>query len=288
MIISDGRRLAYYSIRANPKFWSRHWRKSIETVEWEKAEQGFLGWFETPFIKYLPKKGKIIEAGCGLGYYVLALGRRGYNIEGVEWSREAISLTKQRYPKLKVKTGDVRKLSVKDGYYSGYISLGVVEHFKAGPEDYLLEASRVLRSGGVAFISVPHFNLLRRIKSLLCFYRGNPVGLDFYQYAFTETEIDGFIQKAGFKVIDHFRYDAYKGIKEELPFLRNLLSLVRKNLDWFHNPVLSLSCKAGSRSARRDCPIETWQPINPPKRPWWLKLADKYFGHMTMVVCIKA
>ena len=77
MIISDGRRLAYYSVKANSGFWSRHWRESIRAVDWEKAKQGFLGWFEEAFVRYLPKKGKIIEAGCGLGYYVLALKRRG-------------------------------------------------------------------------------------------------------------------------------------------------------------------------------------------------------------------
>jgi hypothetical protein len=55
MIISDGRRLAYYSVKANSGFWSRHWQKSIQTVEWEKAKQGFLGWFEESFIKFLPK-----------------------------------------------------------------------------------------------------------------------------------------------------------------------------------------------------------------------------------------
>ncbi len=297
MIISDGRRLAYYSVKANSGFWSRHWRKSIKAVEWDKAERGFLGWFEEPFVKCLPKAGKIIEAGCGLGYYVLALERRGYEIEGVEWSREAVGLIKQRYPKLKIKISDVRKLAVKDGYYSGYISLGVVEHFQAGPEDYLREANRVLRRGGVAFITVPHFNLLRRIKNLLCLYHGNPAGLDFYQYAFTEAEIDGLIEKAGFKVIDHFRYDAYKGIKDELPFLRNLLVLLKTHF--------SLSFRVQHGIYPDQVRDKLWIPAfasprwsfdeaggngkvsNSIKRPRWLKLADRYFGHMTMAVCEK-
>ena len=217
MIISDGRRLAYYQTKADSKFWDSHWSGLAKKVEWEKAEKGFLGWFEEPFTKYLPKTGKIIEAGCGLGYYVLALRRRGHDIEGVEWSRKTVDLIKQRYPKLKVKTGDVRKLAVKDGHYSGYISLGVVEHFKSGPEDYLREANRILNKGGVAFISVPYFNLLRRIKSLFGFYRGSPVDMDFYQYAFTQSEIEDLIQKFGFKIVSRFHYDAYKTLREEIP-----------------------------------------------------------------------
>ena len=85
-----------------------------------KGKARFLGWFEEAFVRYLPKKGKIIEADCGLGYYVLALKRRGYDIEGVEWSNVAVGLIKKRYPKLNVKVYDVRNLSVKDGYYSIY------------------------------------------------------------------------------------------------------------------------------------------------------------------------
>lgn len=271
-------------------------------MEWEKAQRGFLGWFEDPFVKYLPKAGKIIEAGCGLGYYVLALERRGYKIEGVEWSRKAVDLIKQRYPKLKVKTGDVRKLTVKDGYYSGYISLGVVEHFQSGPEDYLREVNRILRPGGVAFISVPHFNLLRRVKSLLGCYRGDPAGLDFYQYAFTETEIDGLIEKAGFKVIDHFRYDAYKGIKEELPFLHNLFWTILARWRKFTSSLSPARYRSGwpqtaaSLRPRGSDPMGSLANLptslmvkvrNPYKRPWWLKLAERYFGHMTMVICVK-
>jgi len=279
MIISDGKRLAYYSVKANSGFWSRHWRESIKSVDWGKAEQGFLGWFEESFIKFLPKKARIIEAGCGLGYYVLALERRGYDVEGVEWSKEAVGLTKKRFPELKVRTGDVRNLKVKDGYYSGYISLGVVEHFKSGPGDYLREANRILKRGGGAFISVPYFNLLRRLKNLFGFYRGSPVGLDFYQYAFTQAEIEDLIQKSGFKIVGSFHYDAYKSIKEELPFLRNLLVLLKTH------------CSPSFRT-RSGIYIDSrlhWndKESNSNRRPWWLKLADRYLGHMTMVVCVK-
>ena len=275
MIISDGGRLAYYSIRANSGFWSRHWRKSIETVEWEKAEQGFLGWFEESFIKFLPKTGKIIEAGCGLGYYVLALERRGYDVEGVEWSKEAVGLIKTRFPELKVRTGDVRNLKVKNGYYSGYISLGVVEHFKSGPEDYLREANRILKRGGVAFVSVPYFNLLRRIKNLFGFYRGSPVGLDFYQYAFTQAEIEDLIQKSGFKVVSRFHYDAYKTLREEIPILKKVL--FKKQVD----------NKFTVKKTRKTESIKEKRIQNFVIRPLYLRIIDTLFGHMTMVICIK-
>lgn len=148
MIIAEGRRLVYYQTKADAKFWDSHWSNLTERPEWQKTETGFWGWFEEPFTKYLPKDGRIIEPRCGLGDYVLALAQRGYRVEGVEWSRKAVELVKNRYPKLRVLVGDVRKLPVKDGYYFGYISLGVVEHNRSRPAEYLAEAYRVLRPGG--------------------------------------------------------------------------------------------------------------------------------------------
>ena len=58
MIISEGRRLAYYSVKANSGFWSRHWRESVKAVDWEKAEQGFLGWFEEVLLNICQKGAK--------------------------------------------------------------------------------------------------------------------------------------------------------------------------------------------------------------------------------------
>lgn len=121
--------------------------------------------------------------------------------------------------------------------------------------------------------------MLRRIKSLLGFYRGDQAGLDFYQYTFTETEIDSLIEKAGFKVINHFRYDAYKGVKEELPFLRNLLVLLKTHF------LLSFRARHGIYIDSRFCGND--KVNNSIERPWWLKPAERYFGHMTMVVCTK-
>jgi SAM-dependent methyltransferase len=205
----------------------------------------------------------------------LALERRGYDVEGVEWSKEAVGLTKKRFPELKVRTGDVRNLKVKDGYYSGYISLGVVEHFKSGPEDYLREANRILKRGGVAFISVPYLNLLRRIKNLFGFYRGSPVGLDFYQYAFTEAEIEDLIQKSGFKIVSSFHYDAYKSLRDEIPILKKVL--FKKQVD---NKFVAE--KALKKESIKEVKIQKFVG-----RPLYLRIIDILFGHMTMVVCVK-
>ena len=216
----EKQRLAYYLSAADAVFWEQHWQRhfSPEICRW--AEQGRLGWFEDPFTRYLPRQGRILEAGCGLGQYVVVLRVRGYDAEGVEWAPETVKAVRALYPDLPIRVGDVTRLDVPDRSYTGYISLGVVEHRQEGPEPFLQEAYRVLAPDGVALISVPYFHPLRRLKAQLGLYRGQPDGLDFYQYAFTETEFGSLLQNTGFKIIDQMLYDGFKGLKDEIPLLR--------------------------------------------------------------------
>lgn len=164
------------------------------------------------------------------------------------------------FPKLPVRVGDVMKLSVNDGYYSGYISLGVVEHRRLGPEPFLHEAWRVLQPGGIALVSVPHFNAVRRIKSLLGLYQKDvPRDLLFYQYAFTEKELDDHLRKAGFEILDHFRYDGFKGLKDEIGLFRSQIA-----------PVFLYKKRISHRARSRV-----------------LTFLDVVCGHMTMAICRK-
>jgi SAM-dependent methyltransferase len=220
----EKQRLAYYLDAADTDFWERHWRMNFSAQIYAEAEQGRLDPFEMMFTHYLPKPGRILEAGCGLGQYVMALQVRGYDVEGVEWGAETVQAVRALYPYLPIRVGDVTRLEVPDGWYSGYISLGVVEHCQAGPELFLQEAWRVLEMNGAAFFSVPYFHPLRRLKARLGLYRGRPDGLKFYQYAFTEADFSACLRSAGFRIVGKMPYGGFKGVRDEFPALRRVAS----------------------------------------------------------------
>jgi len=215
-------RLVWYSRRADANYWDHYWSDQISQQTYSGAEVGKLGSFQPVFARFLPKTGRILEAGCGVGQIVLALRVLGYDVEGVEWGPETVQSVKRLKPDLPIRVGDVTKLGVPDGWYAAYISVGVVEHRKDGPQPFLREAWRVLQPGGIALISVPYFNPLRRLKALLQLYRDQAEDLDFYQYAFAETEFHQLLIDSGFQVIDHLHYSTTKGIDDELPQLRRL------------------------------------------------------------------
>jgi SAM-dependent methyltransferase len=252
----EGNRLVYYYARADAAFWGAHWKNYFSPKSYELASGGHIDRLEKPFLRYLPHSGRILEAGCGMGRYILALRTRGYEAEGVEWSAETVQAVRSFYPDLPISVGDIAHLEVQDGYYSGYISLGTVEHRQEGPEPFLQEAYRVLQPGGIALISVPYFHSLRLLKARLGLYQEQPDGLDFYQYAFTKMEFASFLQAAGFKIIDWFPYGSFKGIKDEIPLLAWIAR--RRGFSW-----------------RLEKSFRAWA---------WL---EKNWGHMILFVCQK-
>lgn len=216
-------RLEYYQQAANPEYWDEHWKSILKTGFYNDAKQGDLGTFEKCFTTYLPRKEPILEAGCGLSQLVIALRKRGYTIEGVDLAKETIERVKSIFPDLPVKVGNVCALDVVDGYYGGYISLGVVEHRREGPEPFLAEAFRVLKPGGIAIFSVPFFNLIRRIKGQVgCFSQSETKGMAFYQYAYSSSEMEKYLRAVGFKIIDGEGSNSKQGFEDELPFLNRL------------------------------------------------------------------
>ena len=114
-------------------------------------------------MEYLPKGEPILEAGCGLGAWVVYLGDRGYDIAGIDNDAQVIGRLKEWRPSLNVSAGDIRGLPYETGSLGAVISLGVMEHFEEGCDEAMRETWRVLRPAGLLFFTVPLNNLFRKL-----------------------------------------------------------------------------------------------------------------------------
>ena len=185
------------------------------TKSFDCADRDYLAPF---FRKFFPRPpGKILEGGCGIGKYVAAYKRLGYDIRGVDFSAETIRRVKDFDPGLPIEEGNIVALPYDDHSFDCYYSGGVIEHFEEGPDGPLREARRVLRNGGVLLATVPYVNLLRRMyfstglqrrdKNLLlqkcdqCALDSmTPEGFLFSEYSFDVGSVRPFFERNGFAI----------------------------------------------------------------------------------------
>jgi len=197
--------------------WTKIWEQEggpkgrIERVA-RQDEHGVI----TPFLKTLPKGAHLLDGGCGLGDWVLAFDHEGFKTTGLDLSRKTVELLQVRFPGSDFVAGDIRATGFPDACFDAYFSWGVFEHFENGPQDCIHEAWRLLKPGGLLFISVPYDNLRHAVRGAFAHPRPAEGPLRFYQYRFTRAELARELEIGGFSV------DAVHPIHKRQGVLRSL------------------------------------------------------------------
>ena len=106
-----------------------------------------------------PQPGeRILEDGCGLGFYLHLLGRLSKaEVWGIELDRGrlAAALDDEYASKARLALGDVTRLPVADGSFDKLIISEVLEHLDDDAAA-MREVARVLKPGGVCAVTVPN------------------------------------------------------------------------------------------------------------------------------------
>ncbi len=97
----------------------------------------------------------VLDVGCGEGFTLNRLKEHniGKRLEGLEYSKDAISLGKQLYPDIKITQGSIYELPYKDNSFDLVLCTEVLEHLEE-PEKALKELERVSKK--YLAISVPN------------------------------------------------------------------------------------------------------------------------------------
>lgn len=170
--------------------------------------------------KFFPAGARIVEGGCGMASKVFRLYEKGYDIYGIDNAEDTIKTVKKYWPHLKLETGDVKNLPYENGFFDGYMSFGVIEHFFAGFDEVLREMYRVLKKDGYLFLSFPMMSPLRKLKAKLGKYpvlRETQVDEDkFYQYALDPKAVKIKFEKSGFRLVRFGGSGTLKELTDEI------------------------------------------------------------------------
>lgn len=174
-------------------------------------------------LKYLDNNYslKILEAGSGNDRVVKYLRDLGYkNIEGIELNKDIVILLNKKFQDLKIYHGDIIVYDFKSTF-DIVISYGVVEHFIEGVDIPLRKFNQILSSDGIAVLTVPCFNIHRRIRYFLSrvnpknfrrrkniagengfLYNVSPLYGDFFEYWMKPSQFNEECIRNGFQIIE--------------------------------------------------------------------------------------
>jgi 2-polyprenyl-3-methyl-5-hydroxy-6-metoxy-1,4-benzoquinol methylase len=110
---------------------------------------------------------RVFELGCGNGALAREISARGFQVVGVDPSREGIALAQGSGLGLQIEAGSSEEdLAARFGVFPFVISLEVVEHVEA-PRQFAKRVFDLLEPGGIAIISTPYHGYLKNLALAL-------------------------------------------------------------------------------------------------------------------------
>lgn len=107
------------------------------------------------------KTGKILDVGCGIGYFLDVAKERGWEVYGTEYTDEAIEICSQKG--ISMKQGKLDPHNYDPESFDVITSFEVIEHIN-NPIEEITNFYSLLRKGGLVYLTTPNFNALLRYR----------------------------------------------------------------------------------------------------------------------------
>ena len=146
--------------------------------------------------------GLVADIGCGTGYGPVLLGESN-SVIGIDVSRNALGYALRKYPGPEYVQGSAISLPFRNSAFDAVTAFEVIEHL----EQYkrlLEEAHRILKVGGMLFISSPNpAHLVNLLRNRIC---GTPIpeknsGNLYHIHELPHQEMRCLLDSCGFEVI---------------------------------------------------------------------------------------
>jgi 2-polyprenyl-3-methyl-5-hydroxy-6-metoxy-1,4-benzoquinol methylase len=108
------------------------------------------------FIKLLPRKAKILDAGCGAGIPVAKLlAEKGYDVTGIDISEKMLEMAHKNVPKANFLQMSITAITYKPEIFDGIIAAYSVIHIPKENHARVFEQfNNILKENGILLISL--------------------------------------------------------------------------------------------------------------------------------------
>jgi SAM-dependent methyltransferase len=141
--------------------------------------------------------GRILDVGCGNGGFLIRMRRRGYVVEGTEWTHSSAA----RVPEgsgLLVHVGDLEDLRLEPHSFDAVTLWHVLEHMRR-PDVTLRAARNLLKGDGSLFLSLPNVESAQAARHGLNWFHHDPPR---HLFGFGPQSLSGLLHCAGFRAAE--------------------------------------------------------------------------------------
>jgi SAM-dependent methyltransferase len=107
------------------------------------------------------KTGKILDVGCGIGYFLNEAKNRGWKVYGTEYTDHAIEICESKGIEMKQGKLNITDFNLEE--FDVITSFEVLEHIN-NPMEEIGNFIQLLRTGGLVYLTTPNFNSVLRFK----------------------------------------------------------------------------------------------------------------------------
>ena len=146
--------------------------------------------------------GRLLDVGCGIGFFVKVARDAGWDAHGSEVSPVAVRIGREQLGLAQLHVGRVEDAGFVQGSFDAITLWDVIEHVP-DPVSLLIELRRLLRPGGLLFVQTPNVNMqLLRARVVRCM-RGKDEGCNTLEVKdhlndFTPGSLRLAVQRAGY------------------------------------------------------------------------------------------
>lgn len=110
--------------------------------------------------KHVTRPGRMLDVGAGAGLFLNRAKQRGWEVFGVEPAPYGVEYAKKHFG-IQMFQGVLQDADISPKSFDAVILQDVVEHV-TDPQELMIHAQKLLRPGGIVFLSTPNYGSLSR------------------------------------------------------------------------------------------------------------------------------